>query len=462
MFKVEFVAKALKIRTDRSGEFKRIWTDTRSLQSGDLFAAVSGEKFEGHDFVLEAHKRGAKGAIVSQKAFKEREKLPKNFTIFEVPNTVQALRQIAQAHRRRLKATIFAVAGSNGKTTTKEWIAFLLSQIAGPENVFKTQKSNNSILGIALSLLQIKKEKFAVIEIGIDEPGWMDKHLEVVEPDGGVITSIGEEHLNHLKTIELVAQEELKLLSYLKKSQGLFAANLDCEWVKKSELPKNTLTYSLDSSADIEGLYERPNQLHAFGYEFTNPLAGKHNAQNLLAALTSLRLLVPDLQLDQIKMLKLSSALFRGEAHRGVWMSYDRGVRVLDDCYNANPDSMALAIQAFLELSDGCHQKLILGDMLDLGAASEKSHHRIFNLALVSDVDEIVLFGPKFENTLQSSQALLSAEQSRKIKSFIDLEDLKTHLRTSLRPEDNFLLKGSRGMALEKLLECFGGSPQHV
>src|SRR5205085_4819711 len=134
-----------------------------------------------------------------------------------------ALRQMAKAYRSTLKIPIFAVAGSNGKTTTKEWLAFLLKELFSAAEIFKTAKSNNSILGIALSLLEIRKEKMAVIEIGIDEPGWMKKHLEVVSPDFGVITNIGEEHLNRLKNIETVAKEELRLLEYLRKNKKAFA-----------------------------------------------------------------------------------------------------------------------------------------------------------------------------------------------------------------------------------------------
>lgn len=179
LFSQAFLSKALDQKIKLRKPALRISTDSRHIRKGDLFAAISGEKFDGHDFVHLASKAGAVGAIVSSKTFKNFDQIPKDFNLIRVKNTTEALRKLAQSHRRRLKIPVIAVAGSNGKTTTKEWIAFLLGQIFGPQNIFKTQKSNNSILGIALSLLQIGDEKIAVIEIGIDEPGWMDKHLKV-------------------------------------------------------------------------------------------------------------------------------------------------------------------------------------------------------------------------------------------------------------------------------------------
>jgi len=397
---------------------------------------------------------GARGAIVERLDFKNRDSLPSDFWLIEVPGTIEALRSMAKSHRSRLKTQIFAVGGSNGKTTTKEWLAYLLGEYAGKDRVFKTLKSNNSILGIALSLLQIREEDFAVIEIGIDEPGWMEKHLEIVRPSGGLITMIGEEHLQSLKNIETVASEELKLLKYLKETKGFYAANLDSPWIAKESLPSNSLTYALDARAELEGKYLAPQTLSAFGLKWDNPLPGKHNAQNLLAALAALRLLAPEISLADLKKISLTAPLFSGEAHRSLWLSFAQDVRVFDDSYNANPESMEKAFESFEELSRGCHQKMILGDMLDLGEASQKSHLRILNLALVSGVNEIFLFGPLFKEAFESLQSSLPAS-SPKVHSFTKMEDLQKAAQDSTEAYDCFLLKGSRGMALERVLKVF-------
>lgn len=446
MFDKDFLKKALRL-TQAPAHAERIWTDTRTLKAGDLFAAIPGENFDGHDFVTMAAKSGAVGALVSHLDFEGAKTLPTDFCLIQVENTTQALRDLAKAHRSRFKGQIIAVAGSNGKTTTKEWIHYLLRILHGPEKVYKTEKSNNSILGIALSVLQLRNQDFAVLEIGIDEPGWMDKHLDVVAPNFGIITMIGEEHLNRLKNLKTVAEEELKVLHDLKRSKGGFVANMDSQFIPDETFPENTLSYSLERSADIEGRYLKPQSLSAFGLTFKTPLPGRHNAMNLLGALTMIRLTHPQLSLENLRKLASETPQFRGEAHRSLWLEFDRGIRVFDDCYNANPESMEKGLEAFQDLADRCHQKLVLGDMLDLGESTESAHQRILNLAIVSGADEIYAFGPHFAKAAKNSRA--------KIKSFEKIDDLIRALQQDLKPHDCIFLKGSRGMALERVLKIF-------
>jgi len=455
MFTRDFIAKSLNQSLPQGADFARIWTDSRSVQPGDLFAAVPGEKFDGHDFVHQAFESKAYGALVERTNFKGRERLPSEFCLIEVSSTTEALRSLAASHRNRLHAKIFAVAGSNGKTTTKEWIAFLLSSLHGPEKIFKTLKSNNSILGIALTLLQIRQQSYAVIEIGIDEPGWMEKHLEIVRPDFGLVTTIEEEHLENLKNLETVAEEELKLLKFLAQTSGGFAANIDSPWIASHLKPANCLTYSLDGAANIEGRYLAPRYLSAFGQTFLNPLAGKHNAQNLLAALTAVRLIDPSLQLETLQELSQKTAQFSGEAHRSLWLEYGRNVRVFDDCYNANPSSMERALETFVEVSKGCKQRVILGDMLDLGEARDKAHARILNLAMVSDFDEIFLFGEAFSKAWETASRLPLPSSGLKVSAYKDFEVFQKAVKSSILPADCFFIKGSRGMGLERILPVF-------
>lgn len=455
MFTRDFIAESLQKSLPKGPSFNRIWSDSRSLQSGDLFAAVPGEKFDGHDFIVEAAKAGALGAIVSQESFKNQESLPKDFCLIHVSDTTEALRCLAKSHRQRLQCQIFAVAGSNGKTTTKEWVAYLLGILHGPDQVFKTLKSNNSILGIALTLLQVRSQRYAVIEIGIDEPGWMEKHLEVVQPNAGLITTIEEEHLENLKNIETVAEEELKLLKFLKDSSGMFAANVDSPWIEKQSFPAKTLTYSLDRRADIEGKYLAPRTLLAFGQTFLNPLAGKHNAQNLLAGLAAIRLLHSSLEQESLRKIAEQTTKFVGEAHRSLWLEFGRDVRVFDDCYNANPSSMEKALETFVEVSRGCKQKLVLGDMRDLGDSRTKAHARILNLAMVSEFDEIFLWGEDFSKAWQSASKLPLPSDKLKVSAFTDFDSLKKAVRSSIMPADCFFVKGSRSMGLERIIPVF-------
>lgn len=455
MFTRSFLGESLGRLIPEGQNFSRIWSDSRSIQSGDLFVAVPGEKFDGHDFVAAAAEVGALGALVSKSSFKDKESLPQDFCLIEVSDTTEALRSIAKAHRQRLQCQIFAVAGSNGKTTTKEWIAYILGILHGPDQIFKTLKSNNSILGIALTLLQIRSQPYAVIEIGIDEPGWMEKHLEIVQPDAGLITTIEEEHLENLKNIETVAEEELKLLGFLRLKSGKFAANLDSPWISSQRFPPQTLTYSLDGPSHIEGKYVPPRSLLAFGLTFLNPLAGKHNAQNLLAGLTAARLLHPSLDQASLKTIAEQTTKFAGEAHRSLWLEFGRDVRVFDDCYNANPSSMEKALETFVEVSRGCKQKLVLGDMRDLGEARTKAHVRILNLAMVSEFDEIFLYGEEFARAWLAASKLPLPSERLKVSAFTDFDSLKRAVRSSIMPADCYFVKGSRSMGLERILPVF-------
>ncbi len=438
---------------DSSWSAQRIISDSRQLQPGDFFAAIKGDTFDGHDFVAAASERGAVGALIdlSHEAKLRALALPSSFVLVAVPDVTEALRALAKAHRRRLTIPVVAIAGSNGKTTTKEWTAHLLKSLLGPNAVFKTHKSLNSILGIALSLLQIRQETVAVIEIGIDEPGWMERHLEVVAPTHGLITTIAEEHLNKLGTIDQVAQEELKLFHYLQASGGFFAANLDSPWILQAHHDYGKqfrgVTYALESRALNEGLFVAPVTLQAYGLKFLNPLPGAHNAQNLMAALTMVGLVFP-YTLDHLTRLKGAVQSFEGEPHRSQWKLYSEDIQVYDDCYNANPDSMEKALQTFKDLSDGCIQQVILGDMLDLGDATAQAHTRILNLASVLGFDKVYVLGPHFREALSALPI-----KPENVGSFDKHEDLAQDLRAHLKPADTLFFKGSRGMALEKILD---------
>lgn len=427
-----------------------ISTDSRSIQNHEAFVAIKGERFDGHDFVDQAIKAGARFAIVEESGL-AKVKADKSKLII-VKNSIEALRKMAAAYRDLLSCKIFAIGGSNGKTTTKEFLAFLCSQLLGAERVFKTKKSENSILGVAISLLQIKNEEVAILEVGIDEAGWMEKHLHLIRPHYGLITSIQEEHLERLKSIENVAKEELKLLEYLKENNGCFAANVDSQWIKSEKFPQTSLRYSLDERADIEGLFQGNQYLHAFGLLWKNPLPGKHNAQNLLAALTGLRLIFPDLSMDQLKQLHSQIHQFKGEAHRSNWIELPNQIYIFDDCYNANPGSMESSLMTFQELSHGHPRRLVvLGDMLDLGEQSEQAHRRILNLAIVLGFDEILLFGLHFEKAFK----LLPAREAKNVKSFTDYPSLEEYLKSRVQERHSIFLKGSRGMRLERLLSIW-------
>lgn len=326
----------------------------------------------------------------------------------------------------------------------------MLQQLFSEARVFKTKKSENSILGIALSILQIRSEELAVIEVGIDEPGWMKQHLEIVQPNFGLITTINEEHLEKLKDLETVAKEELLLLDYLRATNQAFAANMDSPHIRDQKMPSNHLTYGIQEPAQIEGFYSPPNLLHAFGVPFHNRLPGKHNAQNLLAALSLCRLISPEISNSTFKDLAASLSQFQGEAHRSIWMQFDKNVQVFDDCYNANPTSMESSLQSFVEFAAGLPMIAILGDMRELGPKSMQAHQRIINLASVMGFQQIILYGPEF---MRAAETLLVLPET--VCAFEDFSDVEGEVEEILQPGQAFLLKGSRGMKMERILKIF-------
>lgn len=428
-------------------------TDSRSIQKNEVFVAIKGDLFDGHRFLDEVMAKGALCAVVQKENF-EQLKASKSINqnqLIIVEDSIQFLRSLAKEYIKELKPKIIAVGGSNGKTTTKEFIAHLLKSLCPPENVFKTNKSENSILGIALNLLRLEPQHlFAVVEVGIDEPGWMNKHLELLDPDYGIITCIEEEHLEKLKDLKTVAEEELSLLRFLAKKGGSFAANIDSSFIRLEQLPEKNLTYSLELDADIEGRFHSGYFLDCFGQNFKNPLPGKHNAQNLLAALTMVRLLKPDLDLQDVEKMKKSLENFKGEAHRSLYKEHSNSIFVYDDCYNANPNSMENALETFFEITQGIQKFGIIGDMLDLGEKEDSAHRRLINILSVSDFEKIFLFGDRLAKATQHS-----ASKSKKLIVANNIEDLKKLISQNIGSYQAYFIKGSRGMKLERVLELF-------
>lgn len=434
---------------EASEKIEAISTDSREALDSKVFVGIEGENFDGAQFAKDALKKGAVAAIVSKRAADSYD-LHGLKGIIVVDDSLEWLRKLAHEYRRELNSQILVVGGSNGKTTTKEMLAHLFESIYGKEKVFKTKNSENSILGIALSLLRIRSEDYVILEVGIDEPGWMEKHLEILHPQFGLITTINEEHLSKLIDLETVTREELRLLNYLREKAGAFAANMDCEALRLEELPQNSITYGLDVKADIEGRFLEPDRLHVFGHELKIELPGKHNAQNMLAALSLLYLFDPYGFRESLHKLPELVEGFIGAAHRSKLHRLSNGILVFDDCYNANPSSMEKSLGSFCKLAEGLSKTVILGDMLDLANQSKKMHTRILNLCAVMDLNEILLFGPLFQEALQELK-----NPPQNIRHFSDFSELKSHIQNKIEGFQAFMLKGSRAMKLERLLDVF-------
>ncbi len=480
----EFVAQALHLRIAAIPkiEFTSVTTDSRKAGPGSLFVAIPGEKWDGNDFIESALTAGASGILcrrgVSVSARKE-------VVIFQVDDTIDAYRRLAASWRREFSIPVIAVAGSAGKTTTKELLSSILQ---GRFNeVLKTEGSQNGFVGIPMTLLELRpKHQAAVIEVGIDEIGAMVQHIGLVAPTASVLTAIGPEHLEKLRDLPTVAQEEGIALSHVAKNKGLVAISLDDPWIRPhastlkdgrkitftlGDVPPKSLETSLDSTT-LRGqlsLDQRELTLHGAGLTQTTlqlPLLGKHNASNLLAAIA----LAAGLGLTSEEILQ-GLAQFRGAAGRSEIQKLPGHSVVICDYYNAQPASVRAGLELLNDLSrppkndpQGVSPSALgarwacLGDMLELGEKEESFHREIAPQIVQLQIENILLFGPRMRALLDELKKL---KFQGRLAHFESQAELAQTLTQSAKPGDTLLIKGSRGMKMEevwKILQSYANS----
>jgi UDP-N-acetylmuramoyl-tripeptide--D-alanyl-D-alanine ligase len=462
-----------------------ISTDTRTLRPGEAYLALRGERLDGHRFLEAALAAGSSLLIVDDsEAGAAAARLPgaSQAGILRVHDTARALLRLGAACRRTLDSTrVIAVAGSNGKTTTTRLIhAVLSSSLRGSTS----PKSFNNAVGVPLTILGASPgDQYLVCEIGTNAPGEIAQLAAVVEPDIAVITSIGREHLEGLGSLEGVAKEEASLLSYLRPG-GLAVATADtpllAEYLK---CVPNVVTFGRCESADLR-IGDVRHEIVAdgrVGVSFTIngrlactlPIAGEHNALNAAAAYAVGR----RLGLDEDRIFEaLASARAPDMRLQPLRIAWDAGADsiVINDAYNANPDSMLAALAAFESICDALEQGrgrggpaaeaepgagggrriVILGDMLELGDAGPAAHREIADRLLnLRRLDLVVLVG---HLTLHTAHRL--AEAGWEDDRMLMMSDLASGqpwaVAARLRPGDLVLLKGSRRMGLERILDA--------
>ncbi|MCG3138184.1 MAG: UDP-N-acetylmuramoyl-tripeptide--D-alanyl-D-alanine ligase [Phycisphaerae bacterium] len=424
-----------------------ISTDSRQVRSGDLFVAIRGERFDGHDFVETALQQGALFAVVS---LSDRfAGVPQANRVIVVPSTNAALGQLAAYHRRLLPATVIAVTGSNGKTTTKAMITHLLSATRQGRS---SPKSYNNEIGVPLTLLSAGAgDEFLVVEVGTNAPGEITALGRLVRPDIAVITSVGPAHLEKLLSIEGVADEKLSLLNHMEPG-GAAIVNVDRPEVRlrlKPSADLNLITFGQHAEADL-----RLTDVHEEGplrfrindrYEVTLRVPGRHNASNALAALAVGRRLGLEFEPMIERLASFELPDMRLQMHQ-----YGR-LLVINDCYNANPASMRAAIEVLDNLKAPGRRVAILGDMRELGAASEQWHHEIGRVIGTSRIDLLFSVGDFAEVVCRAARTARPHQLTTHAANRV--HELRDVLPDLLRPDDTILLKGSRAMQMEKVLE---------
>ncbi|MDO8461833.1 MAG: UDP-N-acetylmuramoyl-tripeptide--D-alanyl-D-alanine ligase [Deltaproteobacteria bacterium] len=430
-------------------------TDTRTVKRGDLFIPLKGRNYDAHSFLEEAFKKGAVGALVEKKSLSFNHH---RFFIIQVPSTLRALGDLATYWRQQFKIPVVAVTGSNGKTTTKEMIFQILKQ---KYRTLKTEGNLNNLIGLPQTLFRLSgRDQAAVVEMGMNAPGEIDRLAEIASPQAGVITNIGHAHLEGLGSLRAVAKAKGELLKRL-PSNGTAILNADdgeTKFLKKLchsrqvNFGLRKATYQAFqvrlkglrgcSTRGMEFLLKKTKKTERFEI----PLVSVTAVSNALAAIA-----VGDLLSVSWPQMKKGLKNFRPPPNR-MQIKKIRNLLVLDDTYNANPDSMKAALKTLHSLTvKGRRKVAILGEMLELGRYENKGHREVGQEAAVSGLDLLVTIGRRAAGIAAGARQ----ERFEKIRTFGNFEKAKRSLPSLLRPNDVILLKGSRGARMERFLELF-------
>ncbi len=417
-------------------KYPRITTDSRKIESGSLFFALKGENFDGNKFALEALNRGAKYAIVDDPSVENHDRL------IRVDDALITLQKLAKYHRSQLMIPIIGITGSNGKTTTKELINGVLSQ---KYRTFATTGNLNNHIGVPLSVLSINdSHEIAVIEMGANHQGEIAALCEISQPDLGIITNIGKAHLEGFGGYEGVIKAKTELYAFLKKNHGkAFVHAADELLIKKSE-GLNCIYYGNNSWTSVAGeitgkfpFLSADLLIHNQKLNIQSKLFGSYNLSNLLAAACiGNHFGVP--------AEKIGAALsaYQPTNNRSQWHKTAAN-RIVMDAYNANPTSMQLAIENFADAPYE-NKMLILGDMRELGNESQKEHLKIIKKIMELSFENVIMVGPEFNKAVKDTSSF---------KVFEDVNQAVEGLRVSNPANKTILIKGSRGIQLEKTLE---------
>ncbi len=431
--------------------FQGVVHDSRRISAGCLYVALRGERFDGHEFVGQALRKGAAAALVDEcwQAPDEGARWP----LIRVNETRRALTDAAVEARRRTRAMIIGVTGSCGKTTVKEMTATLLG--AGGA-VCATRGNLNNNLGLPLSVLSmLENDAFGVFEIGTNHPGEIVSLSETLRPDAAIITNVGCAHIEHFGTVEAIAREKGVLFAAL-PSQGFAVLSLECAYFETVVRlnPARLVTVSLlQREADFFGELADPvaGVLCVFAKAtgektvLRSGLPGEHNAENLLLAFAAARTAGVPAAAAARALAKLVLPAMRWSVIR------HGGVTVVNDAYNANPQSMKAAIRTFMRLPGGDRKILVLGDMLELGDKSETMHREVGSFAAGFAPAVLIAVGPAAGRHI-ADEAVKGGLESAKVICYRDASQAMA-ARDFFKPGDMVLLKASRGVGLERILD---------
>ena len=456
---------------DKETFFIGISTDSRSIKQGDLFIALEGENFDGKIFAENAILNGAAGLLINHTSNHNEKPLEFHATIpvLMVPDTLFTLGELAASRRRWNKdLQVLAMTGSSGKTTVKEMLGAILSQ---KHSILKTEGNFNNLIGMPLTLLRLKEDhELAVLEMGMNRPGEIARLTEIADPDIACIINVQEAHLEGLGDIHGVAKAKNELFAGL-KPEGKVIVNLDDEIVRSlaDQLSQEKITFGICSEAFIRA--SNIESLGQKGMSFTLHIGneskqvkikaiGRHNVSNSLAA--AAMAYGAGIGINEICT---GLFVFLPYEKRSCIEELDSGIHILNDCYNANPASMMAALSTLKDLKRNYRAVAVLGDMLELGAKSDDAHKALGKAVFELEIDFLAAFGNQAQNMVTS--ALDAGIDREKARGFNRKEDLAVWLNQlmqdkKIKADDWFLIKGSRGMRMEEILELLRKNQNNI
>lgn len=441
------LSTAVIYNPDNFSDISGVSIDSRNIKKNFLFVAIKGEKFDGHDFIEKAVKNGASAIVINVKKFKSLQNY--DIPVITVKDTTKALGEIAKLWRKKLTAKVIGITGSAGKTTTKEILAVILSE---KFKVNSTEGNNNNHIGVPLTILRTTaKHQILICELGTNHFGEIPYTANIASPDYGLITNIGDSHLEFLKDRKGVFKEKSALfIETLMNGKTIFVNNDDPLLKNFGKNTNRKITYAIESKADYKASIIKYDELgrakvkvksKKINIKTSLSISGEKNVINYLAAIA----IASELGVNQNQMVKATAKI----------KSYDKRLQVkrlkdfilINDTYNANPDSMKASINLLTKMRERKRRIAILGDMFELGKESEKKHNDIALHINQNKIEEVYSIGKMMK--------VLDKKLNGRVKThkhFQDRNSLKELLSKTDLKDSVVLVKGSRGMKMEEFV----------
>ena len=443
------------VRPGRSVLFDGVSTDTRTIAAGSLFVPLAGARFDGHDYIGQAVGAGAAGVLVQRGREGLLEKSAGEAAVFSVDDTLRALGDLARHWRARFRIPVVAITGSSGKTTTKEMAAAIIGR---EKHLLKNEGNLNNLVGLPMTLFQLNEShEIAVLEMGTNRRGEIARLTEIAVPTVGVITNVGPAHLEGLKSLETIREEKGDLFRVM-DNRGTAVINLDDEalapWAEKWKGEK--ITFGIQADADVTASHITHEGekgtifkllMEGASREILLPVLGFHNVSNALAAAAASS--AAGLSFDAVcqGLMAFKPVGGRMEVYR-----LRNGGTLVDDTYNANPASVAVALKTLQGLKGECRSTVILGDMLELGSEAERYHEEIGRSLADTGVSKAYLRGD-FARVIAKG-AMKRGMKSDQVLIDLSTEETVAHLKACLKTGDWVLVKGSRKMKMEEIVQA--------